>query len=256
MSRGVDIPCIDWVIHFDLPNTLEHYIHRSGRSGHQVGQKGNSLLLLLEHELAFVELCVEKGICLKPQVMESINESEESRQDDIIAWIKNEARKNASYYELGMKAFVSFIRNYSASNVMSQTLFQKLDVVELSNSYGLLKIPKMPELKGKVRTSATTFNKCDGDQEIAEQHQNVLYQEKSSKVDSAAKVDRQQIKQKLKVKRQRMKKKINSTKLQGKRKRELIDDLEFKELAEDARMVKKLKKGKISNRQFEEHFGV
>ena len=44
-SRGLDIPEVSYVINFDMPNNIDVYIHRIGRTG-RVGNKGNSLTLL------------------------------------------------------------------------------------------------------------------------------------------------------------------------------------------------------------------
>jgi ATP-dependent RNA helicase DDX55/SPB4 len=263
LSRGVDFPTVDWVIHFDLPNSLQQYIHRSGRSGHQVGQKGNSLLLLLHHEMLFVNLCQEKSIHLKAYECTSDSDCVASNSDldtmtnyeAIVSWIKSRSRTDAGFYEKGMKAFVSYIRNYSASNVLSHPLFESLDVIALINSFGLLKIPVMPELKAKLKATKSKFKKEEGDREIADQHKDQLYKARPVTAVSAKVEEKKNIRQKLKVKRQRMRNKINNTKLQGKRKRNLIEDLELKELNDDARVVKKLKRKQITNKQFEDHFG-
>ncbi|RWS11750.1 ATP-dependent RNA helicase DDX55-like protein [Dinothrombium tinctorium] len=250
MSRGVDIPSVDWVLHFDLPNTLQSYIHRSGRSGHQVGQKGNSLLMCLPHEVKFVNLCIEKGIELIEKDAEDNNLVQ--MKEKLVKWMQNNVRESAAFYESSMKAFVSFIRTYNSKNIMCQTLFKELDVVDVANSYGLIKIPIMPELKGKLKTCASKFLRNDRDKEIASKHK----EEMQSKKVSDERTEEQRLnKQRLKLKRQRMRKKINSSKLQGKKKKRLIDELELKELEEDAKMVKKLKKGKISEQQFDLHFG-
>lgn len=44
-SRGLDIPEVSFVINFDMPNNIDVYVHRIGRTG-RVGNKGNSLTLL------------------------------------------------------------------------------------------------------------------------------------------------------------------------------------------------------------------
>jgi ATP-dependent RNA helicase DDX3X len=46
-SRGLDIPEISYVVNFDMPNNLDIYVHRIGRTG-RVGNKGSSLTLLTE----------------------------------------------------------------------------------------------------------------------------------------------------------------------------------------------------------------
>ena len=44
-SRGLDIPEVNYVINFDMPNNIDIYVHRIGRTG-RVGNKGSSLTLL------------------------------------------------------------------------------------------------------------------------------------------------------------------------------------------------------------------
>lgn len=48
-SRGLDIPEVSYVINFDMPNNIDVYVHRIGRSG-RVGNKGNSLTLLTDND--------------------------------------------------------------------------------------------------------------------------------------------------------------------------------------------------------------
>ena len=51
-----------------------------------------------------------------------------------------------------MKAFVSFIRAYSKHEASYIFRLKSLDFVGIAESYGLLRLPRMPELKG-VETS-------------------------------------------------------------------------------------------------------
>jgi superfamily II DNA/RNA helicase len=48
-ARGLDIDDITHVIHLDLPETMEQYIHRSGRTG-RMGKEGTVLSLVTENE--------------------------------------------------------------------------------------------------------------------------------------------------------------------------------------------------------------
>jgi superfamily II DNA/RNA helicase len=48
-SRGLDIPKVDHVVHFQLPRTSDTYIHRSGRTG-RAGQSGVTLQLVAPEE--------------------------------------------------------------------------------------------------------------------------------------------------------------------------------------------------------------
>ena len=44
-ARGLDIPAVDHVIHFQIPRTADTYIHRSGRTARAMN-KGFSMLMI------------------------------------------------------------------------------------------------------------------------------------------------------------------------------------------------------------------
>ncbi|XP_075098495.1 DEAD-box ATP-dependent RNA helicase 53, mitochondrial-like [Nicotiana tabacum] len=43
-ARGLDVPNVDLVIHYELPNSSEIFVHRSGRTG-RAGKKGSAILM-------------------------------------------------------------------------------------------------------------------------------------------------------------------------------------------------------------------
>ncbi|CAA0825064.1 DEAD-box ATP-dependent RNA helicase 3-chloroplastic [Striga hermonthica] len=48
-ARGLDVPNVDLVIHYELPNSSEIFVHRSGRTG-RAGKKGTAILMYSTHE--------------------------------------------------------------------------------------------------------------------------------------------------------------------------------------------------------------
>ena len=63
-ARGIDIPHIDWVINYDLPDEAQTYIHRVGRTGRGV-QKGNAISFCSNEEqpkLEDIELLLKKPL--------------------------------------------------------------------------------------------------------------------------------------------------------------------------------------------------
>ena len=49
-ARGLDIPDVDHVINFDVPQNAEEYIHRIGRTA-RAGRRGSSFTLVGEWDL-------------------------------------------------------------------------------------------------------------------------------------------------------------------------------------------------------------
>ena len=52
-ARGIDIPLLQNVIHFDYPPNKKLFIHRSGRTA-RAGQKGTSYALIAGGEMAYL----------------------------------------------------------------------------------------------------------------------------------------------------------------------------------------------------------
>jgi len=48
-ARGLDIPNVMWVINYDLPSSIDSYIHRIGRTG-RCGNTGNAISLVTNRE--------------------------------------------------------------------------------------------------------------------------------------------------------------------------------------------------------------
>ncbi|KAK9085873.1 hypothetical protein Sjap_026284 [Stephania japonica] len=48
-ARGLDIPNVDLVVHYELPNSSEIFVHRSGRTG-RAGKKGSAILIYTDQQ--------------------------------------------------------------------------------------------------------------------------------------------------------------------------------------------------------------
>ena len=106
MSRGVDIPSVDWIVHHDAPNDARSFVHRSGRTA-RMGREGKSLLFLLPTEIAYVEFLRLNQAAMVTEYTETIETFQFSVK------IKKLAKNCREVYEKGLKAFVSTIQAYS-----------------------------------------------------------------------------------------------------------------------------------------------
>jgi ATP-dependent RNA helicase RhlE len=53
-ARGIDIPNVEYVVNYDLPETSEHYVHRVGRTG-RASQKGQAVSFCSTEEKELLE---------------------------------------------------------------------------------------------------------------------------------------------------------------------------------------------------------
>lgn len=99
-ARGIDIEDVDFVINYDLPDKVENYVHRIGRTG-RAKKKGEALSLCSSEEKAMleeIEAYLDKPIQMmkisKTAYKETI-EIEEEQEDDWQSVIKEiEALEN------------------------------------------------------------------------------------------------------------------------------------------------------------------
>jgi ATP-dependent RNA helicase DDX21 len=62
-ARGLDIPNVDLVIHYEIPNDPETFVHRSGRTG-RAGKEGTAILMFTDRQLRTMRL-IERDVGCK-----------------------------------------------------------------------------------------------------------------------------------------------------------------------------------------------
>ncbi|WP_423064070.1 DEAD/DEAH box helicase [Candidiatus Paracoxiella cheracis] len=123
-ARGLDVERITHVINFDIPQTVESYIHRIGRTG-RAGQTGKALLLVTPREQRMLQE-IERGVShqIKSIQAPSINQVQQKRNvkfktdimnilttKDVSAYrelIENIALKN-EHSELDIAAAIAYL---------------------------------------------------------------------------------------------------------------------------------------------------
>jgi len=251
MARGVDIPEVNWVIQYDPPSSASAFVHRCGRTA-RIGNTGNALVFLQPSEESFVDF-------IKINQKVPLDRYEKLPDiPDITQKLRKFAMKDRDLYEKGIRGFVSFIQAYKKHECSLIFQFKELDIAMLANGFGLLHLPKMPELKGKVIDG---FHKADVDvnqipyldKKREKQRQLNLKEGKQLKKKSSS--DTFKNKSWSKEKEKKTKRQIKKEKKNLKRKRNIeghkFDDEDVDELSKEICLIKKFKKGKITKEQFD-----
>lgn len=146
-ARGLDIPAVDLVVQLDPPSDPKVFLHRCGRAG-RAGRRGISVIFLQpgreEDYIPFLEI--------RKTPIERLSRPDISVNDKIAAAAASIFRQavleDRAIHDKAQKAFVSWVRGYSKHQASSIFRVADLDWADLAEGWGLLKLPKMPELKG------------------------------------------------------------------------------------------------------------
>lgn len=248
MARGIDIPEVNWVLQYDPPSNASAFVHRCGRTA-RIGHGGSALVFLLPMEEAYINFLAINQKCPLQEM------SLQRNTVDLLPKLRAMAMADRAVYEKGMKAFVSFVQAYAKHECSLIFRLKDLDFASLARGFALLRMPRMPELRGKqfpdfvpadIDTDMIPFK----DKIREKQRQKLLEQKRKERTENEGR--RKFIKNKAwskqKAKKER-KKKVNA-----KRKKDEgsdIDDEDMQELLNDTRLLKKFKKGKITEEEFE-----
>ncbi|KAJ3752135.1 DEAD-domain-containing protein [Lentinula raphanica] len=290
-ARGLDLPHVDVVIQYDPPTDPKVFSHRCGRTA-RAGRRGRAYTLLSDQEAGFVDFMSVRRIPFQkhPYLVKEGEKDvdDELRVDDpdiesFLNKIRQKLLTDRSLHDDAAKAFVSFVRAYSKHEASYIFRLKDLDIPGLAKSFGLLRLPKMPELKNvdtddwidaEINWSSYAYvNKVQEVKRLAalesapenkkEQEQRKVQRTEQKKANApwSSKVKKQEErevrKEKKKRKRQWLKTHATSgdTPDDSKHSHEESDEGDWLEIAREERMAKKLRRGEISKKTFDAEFG-
>ncbi|XP_071495241.1 ATP-dependent RNA helicase DDX55-like [Diadema antillarum] len=258
MARGVDIPEVHWVLQYDPPSSASAFVHRCGRTA-RIGNTGNALVFLRPTEDSYIEfLRINQKVNL--QLYDQLDVLEIV---DVLPKLRKLATKDRALFEKGTRAFVSFIQSYAKHECSLIFRVKELDIAALARGFALLRLPRMPELKGKTFPDFTptevdydSIPYKDKNREKQRKQRLQLIQDGVISPHSGKKQRKGKTVAWSKNKEKKEKKKDRKQRKEASKKRkQQFDEADLDELADDVRLMKKLKKGKISKEDFESNFG-
>jgi len=145
LARGIDIPDIDLVIQLDPPSQPKDFIHRCGRSG-RAGRRGMAITFLNEgSEEDYVKYLDVQGT--KVEVYPHAPDVSDEDAIEMTREIRQVMVRKREYHDRSQRAFVSWVQAYHKTVPADIFSVKQLDWAEIGKAWGLLRWPKMPELK-------------------------------------------------------------------------------------------------------------
>ncbi|XP_072227835.1 ATP-dependent RNA helicase DDX55 [Leuresthes tenuis] len=249
MARGIDIPDVNWVLQYDPPSSASAFVHRCGRTA-RIGNYGNALVFLLPMEESYVNFLSINQKC-PLQRMPPISDVV-----DVLPKVKAMALADRAMFDRSMRAFVSHVQAYAKHECSLIFRVKDLDFASLARGFALLRLPRMPELKGKtlpdfVEAPIDTDTIRYKDKNREKQRRKMLAERKDR--DETALPRKRFVKNKAWSKQKSRKERRK--KVATKRKHQEgsdVDEEDLNELLNDTRLLKRLKKGQISEEDFEQ----
>jgi ATP-dependent RNA helicase DDX55/SPB4 len=243
-ARGLDIPSVEWIVQLDPPQDPSFFIHRVGRTA-RMGQSGRALLFLNTNEEPYVSFLQKRKVPVSERL------SLERCEGGLAEIIKKITETDRDLLDKSIRAFVTYIRAYTEHQCQYIFRLKELDIGNLANSFGLLRLPKMKEIKKIPRPLQDTFRASSVDPDT------VPYKEKAREKQRKEKMKKLAAEQQANKEADRQggnskKNNINEKKKLNSAKRHKIDSLQDDlELEEDWKLFKKLKKGQITEEEYD-----
>ena len=285
-ARGLDIPGVDWIVQFDPPQDPAAFVHRVGRTA-RMGREGNAIVFLSPNSEAsyvdflrirgveikaapgtrehFAEVAAEtqngdddKQIELASDIVDALEKTEFEERggaDQTHIALRKASEKSRELMEKGVRAYVSFIRGYKEHHCRFIFRFKELEYGSLAMSMGLLRLPKMKEIRKAPKKFMECFVESHVDADTVpfldksreKQRQKTLKeQQEAAEAQRLLEVDTP------KPKKEKVKEEKRQTAFK-RRKEELRADIE--EMEDDYRALRKVKKGKMTEEEFDLEIG-
>ncbi|XP_076357745.1 putative ATP-dependent RNA helicase pitchoune [Tachypleus tridentatus] len=146
-ARGLDIPCVDWIVQYDPPDDPKEYIHRVGRTARGEGGRGHALLILRPEELGFLRYLKQAKVPLQEF------DFSWNKITNIQPQLEKLISKNYFLHMSAKEAYKAYVRAYDSHHLKQIYDVNTLDLISVAKSFGFA-VPPSVELKiGNVKNS-------------------------------------------------------------------------------------------------------
>ncbi|XP_001603959.1 probable ATP-dependent RNA helicase DDX55 homolog [Nasonia vitripennis] len=273
MARGIDIPEVDWVIQYDPPSSASSFVHRCGRTA-RIGKEGNALLLLSETEDAYVDFIKRNQRVEMKQLADQCLDP--SFVEECLKCMRQLQQEDRLVFDKANRAVVSYIQSYQKHECSLILRLKDLDLGRVFMGFGLLKAPRMPESKGRdisffvemdVDLNSIAYKNKQREQARLEKLKN--YKDtgvwptkgkrpvKNTEPWSEKKKTKLEKQGKKKVRKEKQKRREeNNPGIKKRKRKNVMNEEDLKELANDIALIKRFKKKKMTDQEFETAFGI
>lgn len=160
-ARGLDFPKVNWIIQLDLPENVETYVHRIGRTA-RFQSLGKSLVLVDASERQFLKILDEHKFKV------STISPNPSKQLTIQKSLQTLCSENNDLKYLAQRAVISFVRSNDFMPNKAVFDIKKINLQKLSESYGLIQTPVIKFEESENESENEEMEKKSNDDQIIE----------------------------------------------------------------------------------------
>ncbi|GBC07582.1 hypothetical protein RclHR1_07550002 [Rhizophagus clarus] len=282
-ARGLDMPDVDSIIQMDPPQDPKVFSHRCGRTA-RAGKKGKAILLLVKgREEVYIDFLKIRKIPVRllSYILPDNSETQDTVDEgngNLLKQVQDIVLADRDLHDKGTKAFVSYVRFYTKHDASYIFRLKDLDLGKVAKGYGLLRLPKMPELKDYKTNNFEEFTVDMDEYKYADKsrekkrrqklsEKNLKYAMQSDKIYKRRQHPKGSWSAKKLAKQRKVERKFKKTRKKEFLKKRNADDMmssnvidvvgdEWEELQKEERLAKKLKKGKIKKEEYEKEIGL
>lgn len=267
-ARGLDIPDVEWVLQYDPPQDPNAFVHRCGRTA-RMGRHGRAMVFLAPEVESYVNFLRLRNV----PMCEEDHGLDGAVDEKALTTLRRLSETDRLAMEHGTRAFVSYLRAYKEHQCNYIFQFSELEMGWLASSFGALRLPKMKEVKkaarqlkqGELEGFVESSVDIDGIpyKDATREKQRLLEREKATR-EKQEKWEREaqtggDSKNDEERNDDRNKKKSNNAnnhaagqqRLTASKRRTLESRQELADLEDDYALWKKLKKGKITQAEYD-----